>query len=311
MNEIFDTVIIGSGPAGLTAAIYNIRAAIKTVVIGGNQPGGQLTITTLVDNYPGFAEGVGGVKLMMETIQQVKNLGGEVRNGNVKKVEKVEGGFKVELEDGKVLESKAVIVATGAQARWLNLGNEREMVGRGVSGCATCDGMFFRDKVVAVVGGGDVACQDAVFLAKFASKVYVLHRRDQLRAVATIQKQVLNNPKIELWWNWEVKEIKGGVRVEGLRVVNNKTNEEKILPVDGLFVAIGNKPATDFLKGVVELKENGYIVVGKNSEFLTMTSVEGIFAAGDCADEIYRQAIVAAGSGAKAGLDAERWLNRV
>src|SRR4030042_2315984 len=164
-NERYDTVIIGSGPAGLTAAIYNIRAAIKTVVIGGNQPGGELTITTLVDNYPGFAEGVGGVKLMMETIQQVKNLGGEVRNGNVKKVEKVEGGFKVELEDGKVLESKAVIVATGAQARWLNLGNEREMVGRGVSGGATCDGMFFRGKVVAGVGGGDVACRDAGLLA--------------------------------------------------------------------------------------------------------------------------------------------------
>ncbi len=307
-NKILDTVIIGSGPAGLTAAIYNIRADLKTVVLAGNQPGGQLTITTTVDNWPGFANGTGGVKLMMDMQSQVKNLGGEIRQGIVSKVSKVSKVFKVELEGGEEIEARAVIVATGAGAKWLGIQNEKELIGKGISGCATCDGVFFRDKVVAVIGGGDVACEDAEFLTKFATKVYLIHRRDSLRAQVHEQKLVLNNPKIEMVWNSEVVSIVGKSKVESLKVRNNQTGEDKTIIVDGMFVAIGRTPATDFVKEIVELKETGHIVTGKNKEYMTMTNVEGIFAAGDCVDDIYRQAIVAAGDGCRVGLDAERWL---
>jgi len=193
MNEIYDTVIIGSGPAGLTAAIYNLRSDLKTVVIAGNQPGGQLTITTMVGNYPGFPNGTGGIKLMMDMQAQVKNLGGEIRQGIVKGIKP---GFEIELENGEILKTKAVIVATGAGARWLGIPKEKELIGRGISGCATCDGMFFKDKTVAIVGGSDVACTEADFLTKFATKVYLIHRRDQLRAQVPQQKLVVNNPKI-------------------------------------------------------------------------------------------------------------------
>lgn len=315
MENIYDTVIIGSGPAGLTAAIYNIRAALKTVVIAGDQPGGQLTITTLVANYPGFPNGIGGTKLMMDTQAQFKNLGGEILNGKVKKIlnSKI---FEVELDNGEVLKTKAVIVATGAGAKWLGLPKEKELIGRGISGCATCDGMFFKDKTVAIIGGGDVACTEADFLTKFVSKVYLIHRRDQLRAQVAQQKLVMNNSKIEFIWNTEVKEInppippfdKGDSKLTAIKIINNKTNEEKVLPIDGLFVAIGRVPGTDFVKGTVELKDAGQIVTGKNPEYVTMSGVPGIFAAGDCVDDVYRQAIIAAGDGAKAGLDAEKWL---
>ncbi len=320
-NKIYDTVIIGSGPAGLTAAIYNIRADLKTVVIAGNQPGGQLTITTTVDNWPGFPNGTGGVKLMMDMQEQVKNLGGEIRSGLVTAISKqtsnstnqITNGFEVKLADGNSFQTKAVIVATGAGAKWLDLPKEKELIGHGISGCATCDGMFFRDKLVAVVGGGDVACEDAEFLTKFAKKVYMIHRRDQLRAQVPQQKLVLNNPKIEMMWNSEVVSINeqgatSNEKLENIIIKNNKTGEEKIMPIDGLFVAIGRIPATDFVKDLVDLKETGQIVVGNNQRYLSMTSVTGIFAAGDCVDDIYRQAIVAAGSGCKAGLDAERWI---
>lgn len=319
-NKIYDTVIIGSGPAGLTAAIYNIRADLKTVVIAGNQPGGQLTITTTVDNWPGFPHGTGGIKLMMDMQEQVKNLGGEIKNGIVKGIKSTPnpsfdkgGSFEISLENGESLTSKAVIVATGAGAKWLDLPKEKELIGHGISGCATCDGMFFRDKTVAVVGGGDVACEDAEFLTKFANKVYLIHRRDQLRAQVPQQKLVLNNPKIEMMWNTEVVEINGKLetgneKLENIKIKNNKTGEEKIMPIDGLFVAIGRIPATDFVKNLVELKKDGQIVTEKDVRFPTMSSVPGIFAAGDCVDDIYRQAIVAAGNGAKAGLDAERWI---
>jgi len=325
-NEIFDTVIIGSGPAGLSAAIYNIRSALKTVVIAGNQPGGQLTITTKVDNYPGFPNGTGGIKLMMDMQAQFKNLGGEIKNGMVKGIKSTPnpsfekgGAFEISLENGEVLTSKAVIVATGAGARWLEIPKEKELIGHGISGCATCDGMFFRDKVVAVVGGGDVACEDADFLTKFATKVYLIHRRDQLRAQVPQQKLVVGNPKIEFLWNSEVVGInpskspfnKGDLnseKLENILVKNNKTGEEKILPLDGMFVAIGRIPATDFVKELVNLKEAGQIVVGKDPRFLSMSSVPGIFAAGDCVDDVYRQAVVAAGDGAKAGLEAEKWI---
>ncbi len=306
-SQIFDTIVIGSGPAGLTAAIYNSRADLKTVVIAGNQPGGQLTITTTVDNWPGFPTGTGGVKLMMDMQQQVKNLGVEIKNGLVKKISK-ENTFKLELDSGEMLESKAVIVATGAATKWLGLPGEKELIGHGISGCATCDGMFFRGKTVAVIGGGDTACEEANFLGKICEKVYLIHRREEFRASVAEQKKVLNNPKVEIWWNSEVKEVVGTEKLESIKVINNKTGEEKILPLDGLFVAIGSQPATEFLKGLVDLSETGQVLVGQNKEHVTMTSVEGIFAAGDCVNIKHKQAIVAAGEGCRAALDAEKWL---
>ncbi|MBU1117793.1 thioredoxin-disulfide reductase [Patescibacteria group bacterium] len=320
---MFDTVIIGSGPAGLTAAIYNVRANLKTLVISGNTPGGQLTVTTTVDNWPGFPNGTGGIKLMMDMQQQVRNLGVEIQNDNVLKIINNQNpstpnnnqetiiNFQIELSSGKILTTKAIIVATGAGAKWLGLPKEKELIGRGISGCATCDGMFFRDKVVAVIGGGNVACEDADFLAKVCKKVYLIHRRDELRATPIEAKRILENSKIEKVWDGVVEEIVGEEKLEAVKIRNVKTGENKTLPIDGLFVAIGRIPATDFLKELVEIKENGYVVVGKNNEYPSMSSVPGIFAAGDCMDEVYRQAIVAAGSGAKAALDAERWLNNL
>ena len=313
-NQIFDTLIIGSGPAGLTAAIYNARSNLKTIVIAGGQPGGQLTITTLVDNYPGFPNGIGGVKLMMDMQQQAKNLGVEILSGMVKLVSLSASQpvrlFKVELENGDILETRSVIVATGAAIKWLNIPKEQEFIGHGVSGCATCDGMFFRGKIVAVVGGGDTACEEAGFLSKICEKVYLIHRREEFRASIAEQKKVLNNPKVEIWWNSEIKELKGEGKLESIKIFNNKTNEEKILSLDGLFVAIGSSPATKFLEGLIDLSETSQVLVGKNKEHITMTSVEGIFAAGDCVNIKHKQAIVAAGEGCRAALDAESWLNR-
>jgi len=313
-TKILDCLIIGSGPAGLTAAIYNARADVKSLVIAGNQPGGQLTITPMVDNYPGFVDGVGGFKLMMDMQAQTKKLGVEIKQGIVKKIsnDKILNSkmFEVELEDGEIIQSKTVIVATGARARWLGLEKEQEMIGRGVSGCATCDGMFFRNKVVAVVGGGDTACEDANFLAKFTEKVYMIVRKEEFKASVAEQKHVLNNPKIEIWWNSEVKALNGTEHLESVMILNNKTNEEKILILDGLFVAIGNSPATNFLGGLVNLRESGQITTGENKELVTMTNIEGIFAAGDCVNLNHRQAIVAAGDGCRAALDAQKWMNK-
>jgi len=307
-KEIFDVVIIGSGPAGLTAAIYNARAELKTIVIAGNQPGGQLTITTMVDNWPGFPTGTGGVKLMMDMQQQVKNFGVEIKQGIVEKINKNENIFEIELENGEKIESRSVIVATGAAVKWLELPKEKELIGHGVSGCATCDGMFFRGKIVAVVGGGDTACEEAAFLSKITTKTYLIHRRDSLKASVTEQKKVLDNPKVEILWDSEVKEIKGQEKLEAIKVMNNKTNEEKELVLDGLFVAIGSSPATKFLEGLVNLSETGQVLVGEDKVYPTMTNIEGIFAAGDCVNVRHKQAIVAAGEGCKAALDAEHWL---
>jgi len=308
-----------------TEAIYNARASLKTVVIAGGQPGGQLTITTLVDNYPGFANGIGGVKLMMDMQEQAKNLGVKILGGVVKLVSlsasQLVRLFKVELENGEMLEAKSVIIATGAAVKWLDLPKEKELIGHGVSGCATCDGMFFRGKTVVVVGGGDTACEEASFLSKICEKVYLIHRREEFRASIAEQKKVLNNPKVEIWWNSEIVELNPsvdkstspldeGAKLNSIKVFNNKTNEEKILPLDGLFVAIGNSPATKFLEGLVDLRETGQVVVGKNKELITMTNVEGIFAAGDCVNIKHKQAIVAAGEGCRAALDAESWLGR-
>ncbi|MDD2483009.1 MAG: thioredoxin-disulfide reductase [Candidatus Shapirobacteria bacterium] len=311
-NIKYDCVIIGSGPAGLTAAIYNARADIKTIVIAGNQPGGQLTITPMVDNYPGFPNGVGGFKLMMDIQNQVKNFGVEIKSGLVKSISLSDDqsfkSFNVQLESGEFLETKSVIVATGAAVKWLELPKEKELIGHGISSCATCDGMFFRDKTVAVVGGGDTACEDAVFLSKFTKKVYMIHRREEFRASMAEQKKVLENSKIEILWNSEVKELSGVEKLESVIILNNKTGEEKILELDGLFVAIGYSPATKFLGGLVELRETGQIITGKNEKLATMTNMEGIFAAGDCVNENHRQAIIAAGEGCRAALEAQRWL---
>jgi len=304
MNELYDTVIVGSGPAGLTAGIYNLRAGLKTLVIAGNQPGGQLIITTMVDNYPGFPNGVGGVKLMMDMQTQFKNLGGEIKDGMVTSIEKNNDSFVVKLGEINI-GTKAVIIATGAAIKWLGLPNEKELIGKGISGCATCDGMFFRNKTVAVIGGGDTACEEAEFLSRLADKVYLIHRRDSLRASAVEQEKVLNNPKIEMVWNSEVAEIIGTEKLTAI-----KLNTGKTLEVDGMFVAVGYKPATDFVKGLVEIDQNGHIVVNKNEQYKTMTTVEGIFAAGDCVNANHRQAIIAAGDGCRAGLDAEKWVNK-
>lgn len=303
MNENikYDCVIIGSGPAGLTAAIYQARADIKTIVIAGNQPGGQLTITPMVENYPGFPDGVGGFKLMMDTQNQVKKLGVEIKSGLVKKIT---GNFMVELESGEILQSRTVIVTTGAGVKWLGLPKEQELIGHGISSCATCDGMFFRDKIVAVVGGGDTACEDAIFLARFTKKVLMLVRREEFRASVTEQKKVLENEKIEILWNSEVKELNGEEKLESVKVLNNKTGKETILPLDGMFVAIGYSPATKFLEGLVNLRETGQILVNEKM----MTSVKGIFAAGDCVNENHRQAILAAGEGCRAALEVQNWL---
>ncbi len=303
----YDVVVVGSGPAGLTAAIYSVRAALATVVVSGGQPGGQLIITTLVENFPGFSKAIGGVKLMMDMQEQVKNLGGEIVSDKVISVSKNEELFEVKLKSGKIIQARAVIVATGAKARWLGLPREKEMVGKGVSGCATCDGPFFKDKVVAVVGGGDTAVTEAVFLTKFAKKVYLLHRRDKLRASKKEQERLFKSG-VEIKWNSEVKEIVGEEKLEKIKVVNNKSGKEETMILDGLFVAIGADPATEFLKGAVAMKESGHIVVGKNLTLPTMTSVEGLFAAGDCVDGIYKQAVMAAGDGCKAAMDAEKWL---
>ena len=228
-DNIYDTVIIGSGPAGLTAAVYNIRAFLKTVVIAGNQPGGQLTITTTVENWPGFPNGIGGVKLMMDMQQQVKNLGGEIRQENVRVINKSNEHFEVWLDSNKQLSGKAVLVATGAKARWLGIPGEKQLIGKGVSGCATCDAAFFKGKTVAVVGGGDTACEEAELLTKFVDKVYLIHRREELRAGEIEKKRVKENPKIEIWWNTEVKEAIGQMKLEKIRIWNNKTDEEKVV----------------------------------------------------------------------------------
>ena len=325
MEQIYDTVIIGSGPGGLTAAIYNARAELKTVVIAGNMPGGQLTSTTMVENWPGFPHGIGGIKLMMETLEQVKNWGVQIQNDVVLKITNNQNpsipdnnqetitNFQIELGSGKILNTRAVIIATGAAAKWLELPGEKELIGHGVSGCATCDGMMFRDKVVAVVGGGNAACEEANFLSKICSKVYLIHRRNELRATPVEAKRTLENEKIEMVWDSEVTEINPKAeslksKLENIKIKNVKTEEEKILPIDGLFIAIGRIPKTEFVKELIELKESGYIMVGENEELPSMTSLEGIFAAGDCMDERHRQAIIAAGTGARAAIDVERWL---
>lgn len=307
MSTLYDVLILGGGPAGLTAAIYNARADLNVLVIAGNPAGGQLMLTTEVENFPGFINGILGPDLINNTREQAKRFNTKIVDENVVSV----GGspvtnFIVKTDANNEYTGKCVIIATGASAKWLNLPNEQRLRGYGVSACATCDGFFFKNKEIAVVGGGDASMEEATYLTKFASKVYILARNDQgaLRASKIMQERALSNPKIQVIYNTEVVDVLGDKSVSGLKLLNSKTNEESELLVQGVFVAIGHQPNTDFLKDFVELDQVGYVVVKNN----TRTSVDGVFVAGDVADFRYRQAITAAGLGCMASLDAEKYL---
>lgn len=303
MNNIAKVVIIGSGPAGLTAAIYSARANLSPMVFAGVSFGGQLMTTTLVENYPGFPDGVDGPELMQMMIKQAEKFGTKLVYETVQSVDFSSRPFKLVTQSGSY-QAQSVIVASGAESKMLGIPSEKEFWGRGVSTCATCDGAFYKNKVVAVVGGGDSAMEESLFLTHFATKVYLIHRRDKFRASKIMQDRVLAHPQIEVLWNTEIEEIVGGQFVEGLKIINNVKHTNQMLPVDGLFLAIGHIPTTTFLKGQLNLDEQGYVVTPDG----VYTSVEGVFVAGDVADHTYKQAITAAGMGCKAAITAERWL---
>jgi len=301
-------LIIGSGPAGWTAAIYAARAALTPMVVTGMQPGGQLTITTDVENYPGFADAIQGPWLMEQMQAQAKNVGAQIETDHIAKVDFSSRPFKAWGESGTLYTGDAVVISTGAQAKWLGLESEQKFQGFGVSGCATCDGFFFKNVEVAVVGGGNTAIEEALYLTKFASKVHVIHRRDELRAEKMLQKRALEHEKLNFIWDTALEEILGTedpLAVTGLKLKNLKTEETSELAVDGVFIAIGHKPATGFLKGAVDMDESGYIKVEPGT---VRTNIDGVYAAGDVADQTYRQAVTAAGFGCMAALDAERFL---
>lgn len=303
-------LIIGSGPAGYTAAIYAARADLKPIVYEGLQPGGQLTTTTEVDNFPGYPEGTDGPKMMEDLKNQALRFETDIRFGMITEVDFSERPFKVKADDGKTLIAETVIIATGATAKWLGLESEAEYNGYGVSACATCDGFFYKGKDVAIVGGGDTAAEEATYLAKLCKKVYLIHRRDELRASKAMQKKVFDTPNIEAIWNHTTKEITGkkegfAKSVTGAILTNVLTGEEKKINIDGFFVAIGHKPNSELFKGQLELSETGYIETVPGT---TKTNVEGVFACGDIQDHIYRQAITAAGTGCMAAIEAERFL---
>lgn len=299
-------LIIGSGPAGYTAAIYAARANMKPVLYQGIQPGGQLTITTEVENYPGYPDGVQGPEMMVEFEKQAVRMGADIRFGIATKVDFSHQPFKVWIDEEKLIEAEAVIIATGASAKWLGLESEQRLNGFGVSACAVCDGFFFRGKEVAIVGAGDTAAEEALYLAKLCTTVHMLVRRDQMRASKVMQERVLHAHNIKVYWNSEAEEVIGDNKVEGLRIKNNKTGETTTIPVNGFFVAIGHQPNSDIFKPWIDMDEAGYI---KTIPGTSKTNVEGVFAAGDVQDKIYRQAVTAAGSGCMAALDAERYLS--
>lgn len=303
-------LIIGSGPAGYTAAIYAARADLKPVMYQGMEPGGQLTTTTEVDNFPGYPEGIDGPAMMEDLKKQAERFGTEVRWGMVTEVDTTSRPFKVKADDGKEIYTETLIISTGATAKYLGLESEERFKGGGVSACATCDGFFYKGKDVAVVGGGDTAAEESTYLANMCRKVYLIHRRDELRASKAMQHRVMNTPNIELLWNHEVKEIVGveqgfNKALNGAILINNKTGEEKKIDIEGFFVAIGHTPNTKLFVDKLEMDETGYLKTKADS---TATSVEGIFAAGDVQDKIYRQAITAAGTGCMAAMEAERFL---
>ena len=299
----YDVVIIGSGPAGYTAAIYAARANLRTLVLQGQQFGGQLMITSEVENYPGFEEGIVGPDLMDKLEAQARRFGAEMVARDVTRVDFSHEPFQVWADETRYV-GRSIIVATGASAKWLGLPNEQRLQGRGVSGCATCDGFFFKGKALAVVGGGDTAMEEALFLTRYASHIYLIHRRDQFRASKIMQKRVMEHEKITVLFNTAIEDVLGEQAVEGVRVVNSATGQAETLPVQGVFVAIGHQPNTDIFKGVLDMDPVGYLHHHQH----TMTNIPGVFAAGDVADHRYRQAVTAAGDGCMAAIDAERWL---
>lgn len=299
-----NVIIIGSGPAGYTAAIYAARANLTPILFEGAEPGGQLMTTSDVENYPGYAEGVLGPKMMEDFKKQAERFGTRIANKTVSAVDFSARPFKVTV-DGETHESRAIIISTGASAKRLGLENEKRLYGKGVSACATCDGFFFKNKTVIVVGGGDTAMEEAIFLTKFATKVYLIHRREEFRASKIMLDRAQKNSKIEFIMNTVVEDVLGEDHVTGVKLKNIKTNEAKDLPCDGVFAAIGHEPNTKIFAGPIELDQKGYVITKAGT---TMTSVEGVFAGGDCVDHKYRQAVTAAGMGCAAAIDAERWL---
>ncbi len=306
MAEINNVIIIGSGPAGYTAAIYAARANLNPILVSGFQPGGQLTITTDVENYPGYEDPIQGPWLMEQMQKQAAHVGTEIINSQVTEVFLNEKIKKLNLDNGTTLNTKTVIISTGAQARWLGLENEAKFQGHGLSACATCDGFFFKDKEVAVIGGGNSAAEEALFLTKFATKVYLVHRRDKLRAEKILQDRLKQNSKIEFIWNSEVTKFNGKDDLESIDLLNKQKNKISNLKIDGVFIAIGHDPATQLFKGQLKMDEGGYIITDPDS---TKTSIEGVFAAGDVKDKIYRQAVTAAGMGCMAALEVEKYLD--
>ncbi len=298
-------IIIGSGPAGYTAALYAARANLSPVVIAGIEPGGQLTTTTDVENYPGYADGVMGPQMMEDFQRQAARFGAGIRSGIVTHVDFSERPFRLVVDEEVPMAADAVIIATGASARYLGLENEKRLLGRGVSACATCDGAFFRGVELAVVGGGDSAMEESLFLTRFATKVYLIHRRDALRASKIMQQRVFDNDKIEILWNTMVVDVLGQDEVSGVRLRSAQTGEERDLPVGGFFVAIGHTPNTALFKGWLESDAQGYLITEPRS---THTNIPGVFACGDAQDHVYRQAVTAAGTGCMAAIDAERFL---
>lgn len=304
-SGVENVTILGTGPAGLTAAIYAARANLNPLCVEGMQPGGQLTITSDVENYPGFPKGIMGPEMMTAFRQQAERFGTRIKMGNVMKADLKASPITLTLDGGEVIKTRTLIIATGASAKWIGLPSEQKLMGKGVSSCATCDGFFFRNMDIAVVGGGDTAMEEATFLTRFASSVTVIHRRDSLRASKIMQEKAMKNPKIKFIWDTEVVEVQGEKEVEGLRLRNLKTGATSELTVKGLFVAIGHQPNTGPFKDQLNCDEAGYILVEPGT---TYTNLPGVFAAGDVADKDYRQAITAAGTGCMAAMDAEHHL---
>ena len=308
MSKHTKVLIIGSGPAGYTAAIYTARAMLKPVMVQGLQPGGQLTITTDVENYPGYGDVIQGPWLMEQMEQQAEKVGTEIITDNIKTVDFSSRPFKAESESGEQFTADTVIISTGAQARWLGLESEKKFNGYGVSACATCDGFFFQDKTVLVVGGGNSAVEEALYLTNIASKVYLVHRRDSLRAEKILQDRLFSNPKVEVIWNSQLEEVIGNddpLNVTGVKLKNTKDESITTLNVDGVFIAIGHDPATQIFKGQIEMDDENYIITKPDS---TETNIPGVYAAGDVKDKVYRQAVTAAGMGCMAALEAEKFI---
>ncbi len=304
-SNIENVVILGTGPAGLTAAIYAARANLNPLCVEGTQPGGQLTITTEVENYPGFPKGIQGPEMMADFRAQAERFGTRFKQGDVQKVDLQKRPFTLSLADGSEVKTNSLIIATGASAKLLGLKNETRLMGRGVSACATCDGFFFKNQDIAIVGGGDTAMEEANFLTRFAKSVTLVHRRDSFRASKVMQDRTLKNPKVKVIWDTEVIDVLGDLEVTALKIKNVKTNVESELPVTGFFVAIGHQPNTKLFKGQLDQDEAEYLIVKPGT---TKTQIPGVFAAGDVADHVYRQAVTAAGSGCMAAIDCERYL---